>query len=252
MSGTRSLTLVDGHSPNQADAPIVADWANGLGKNLVPVSGYVMVGGIWVPATATASGTLIANDNDHTTLDVALATGRASPGVEVLWRGASVAGRTLTVWQLSGSMVLRLSVASAARTSLAAALYGTLQFINATSKIVRTVGAWDDVSPAADDYSQPGTLITITGSGLNDGSYVVVGLGANAQELVVNGPLVNEGPIPPVPSPVVTGVWPTHRYPLQAMNWPNMIRIDEEFTKIFVENQVQMNCAAILVVGRRL
>lgn len=240
--------LVLGHPTAAADLNILAD-LTAAQKALVPVSNYVQVGGLWVPQTATASGVLIANDNDHTTLDVSLAAARVSPGTEYTFRGASVAGRGLTVWQLNGSMVLRLNVASDVRTPLAAAEYGTLQFIAASAEIVRTVGAWNDFTPEADDYSQVTTLITITGSGFNDGTYVVVGLGATPDRLVVNGPLVNEGP---TALPAVTGVWPRHRYPLQAMNWPNMIRLDEEFTKIFVENAAQPNNAAVLIVGRRV
>ncbi len=245
--GSRLVLAHPTSNPGQ-DLSILADLTAGQ-KALVPVSGYVMVGGVWVPATSTSSGTLIAADNEHTTLDIPLATVRAAPGVEITFRGASVSGRTLTVWQLNGTMVLRFNVASDVRTPLAAAEYGTLQFFNATNEIVRTVGVWNDFTPAADDYSQFTTLITITGSAANDGTYVVQGLGATPDRLVVNGPLVNEGP---TAIPAVTGIWPRHRYALQAMNWPNMIRIDEEFTKIFVENVAQPNGAAILVVGRRV
>jgi hypothetical protein len=89
---------------------------------------------------------------------------------------------------VSGKWVVMGTLDGAVLDSLSTAEYGTLQFVAATKKVVRTAGSWAAAGLA--NYSRAGTKVTILGSSLNDGTYTVVS--ASATELVVAESLSNE------------------------------------------------------------
>lgn len=184
-------------------------------------------------------------------VEIELDAARLAPGVELTDKlGDSLSGSSLTVARLTGEVRLKFNKTHDDLTGLAAAAYGTLEFVALTKKIVRTVGDWNvRTGGDAANYSAAGTKVTIAGSVGNDGEYTVVGLGANAKELVVAEVLADEGASA---TEAVTGYRPTTGVLVSALTWPATGEFVGEFDSVYAEHTAQAGCDLVLLVGKTL
>jgi hypothetical protein len=188
-------------------------------------------------------------ENASDDVEIELDAARLAPGVELTDKlGDSLSGTSLTVARLTGEVRLKFDKTHDDLTGLAAAAYGTLAFDLATKKITRTVGDWNARTGGdAVNYSAKGTKVTIAGSVGNDGTYTVVGLGANSKELVVEEALADEVASA---TETVSGYRPVTGVLLSALAWPASVEFSGSFSKVYAEHAAQAGCDMVLHVGR--
>lgn len=180
-----------------------------------------------------------------------LDTARVAPGEELVDKlGDSLSGSSLTVARLTGEVRLRFDKTHDDLTALAAAAYGTLEFVAGTKKIIRTTGDWN-TRTGGDvlNYSAKGTKVTIAGSVGNDGTYTVVGLGATSKELVVEEVLADEAASA---TETVTGYRPTTGVLVSALTWPATVEFVGEFSKVYAEHTAQAGCDLVVLLGKTM
>jgi hypothetical protein len=182
---------------------------------------------------------------------VSLNATRAAPGTEVTdLLGDSLAGTSLTVVACDGDAVLKLRKASDVLTGLTDTAYGTLEFVQTGSKIIRTTGTWDDRTGGdVLNYSAVGTKVTVTGSTSNNNTFTVASVGTTVyagDTLIVDEVLTDE-----VASATesVSGYRPKTGVTLHELTYPAMIVIEEVFDKVFIENDAQTGKSLVLHVA---
>ena len=211
------------------------------------------------PLRTRTNGTLVKDlDNWDDGVTVSLVGARAAPGTEITDALAhSLSGRSLVVASCGGTAVIKLNFPSTTLTSLLAAQYGTIAIDVAGKTFTRTVGSWkSDVGGTKANgyplnYAAAGTKITIGGTDHNNGTYTVVSVDGTGLILTVSEALV--GPNEAASALVtVAGYRPKAGVTVSPLMWPAMIQIEEEFTKVYVENTAQLGVSMVLSIGDKV
>lgn len=188
-------------------------------------------------------------ETNEDVLTFSLTAARVAPGEELLTpEGKSIEGTSMTIRKLDGSVKLRYGVDKYDLKQLGADEYGTIEFVSATKKFIRTVGTWNAVGTQL--YSRPGTVITIAGSTSNDGDYTAVSVGTTVyagDTLVVAEVVTDEAASA---AETVTGYYPRRSDDFEALTYPAMVTVTRRINKLFLENTAQASKVLVLYIGK--